>query len=124
MKLLEQYGLEIGHLIAPYFVLLVMLFVTAATVWFVKNLVVWFGLKARGYREGEEVYLNGTPAEITKIGFLSTRFRVQNGEGIVIRTPSVSNSQMDGQRIERISLKLSKLDKLSIMVEEAKRDPD
>ena len=78
-----------------------------------RSLSVWFFMRVmRGYHEREEVYLNGVSAIITKMGFLSTTFLILNGskgDEPVIRWACVSNSELDKQRIERISLKPSKL---------------
>ena len=80
---------------------------------FIQNMAIWASLKIKGYREREEVYLNGTSVVITKLGFLTTTFLVLNGEDTtntpVMRWACISNIKLDNQKIERISLKPTKL---------------
>ena len=109
MKIFQSLGLEFGDFLAPYLVVLIAALFMSIGWWFVKNFVVWFSMKLKGYTEGEEVYLNDTPAIIMKLGFLSTSFMVQNGGGVVQRMPSISNTSMDNQKIERISLRITRL---------------
>ena len=109
MKIFQSLGLEFGDFLAPYLIVLIAALFMSIGWWFVKNFVVWFSMKLKGYTEGEEVYLNDTPAIIMKLGFLSTSFMVQNGGGVVQRMPSISNTSMDGQKIERISLRITRL---------------
>ena len=89
--------------------------VLAVVVWqFVRSIAVFVRLKAGGYHEREEVYLNGASAVITKIGLLTTTFLILNGgngsnHNPIMRWMCVSNLSLDGQKIERISLKPSRL---------------
>ena len=90
--------------------------VLAVVVWqFVRSMAVFVRLKIGGYHEREEVYLNGVSAVITKIGLLTTTFLILNGgqqEGSnnpIMRWMCMSNLSLDGQKIERISLKPSRL---------------
>ena len=104
-------GLDLGDFVAP-FVVLVIASVFAAFAWnLCRSIAVWASMKLKGYREREEVYLNGTRAVITKIGFMTTTFLILNdGGAVVMRWASVSNTSLDSQRIERISLRLSELE--------------
>ena len=89
--------------------------VLAVVAWqFVRSMAVFVSLKIRGYHEREEVYLNGVSAVITKLGLLTTTFLILNGGQESSHTPimrwmCVSNLSLDGQKLERISLKPSRL---------------
>ena len=78
-----------------------------------RSIAVWFDMRVlKGYREREEVYLNGASAVITKIGFLTITFLILNGGSdgkVIMRWACVSNLRMDEQKIERISLRPSEL---------------
>ena len=113
MYILNEASLAFGDLIAAKTALLFAV-IFMVVVWRTsQSIAIWLSLKARGYREREEVYLNGTSAVITKLGFLTTTFLILNGKGgndePVMRWASVSNTALDSQRLERISLKPSKL---------------
>ena len=110
MGMFTKLGLELGDFVAP-FIALVIASVFAAFAWnLCRSIAVWASMKLKGYREREEVYLNGTRAVITKIGFMTTTFLILNGGGAVMRWASVSNTSLDSQRIERVSLRLSELE--------------
>lgn len=116
MGMFNEYGIEFADLIAPLVALVITATFSAFGWYLVRSFSVWLGLKLRGYHEREEVYLNGTSAVITKLGLLSTTFLVLNGKGgdtdnPVMRWASVSNTAMDAQKIERVSLKPTKLAK-------------
>ena len=105
-------GLEVGDFLAPFFILMVAVIFAAVCFWWVRNFVVWFGMKTRGYREDEVLYLNNTPAMVTKVGFLSTRFLIFNDQGLIVRTASVSNLHLESQRIERIAFRVDTVEAL------------
>ena len=103
---------EFANFLGPILILMIAVTTSAFLFYVCRGLVVWTSLKLRGYREREEVYLNGTRAVITKIGPMSTTFLILNGDGAIMRWASVSNVSMDSQKIERVSLKLKKLEEL------------
>ena len=103
---------QVGHFVEPL-VAVVIAVTFGAFMWhFCRGLAVWFFLKFRDYKEREEVYLNGHRAVITKIGFMSVTFLILNGNGAIMKWASISNTAMDSQRIERVSLKLRRLEEL------------
>ena len=112
----QDLGTDLGTSLVPWFIVFVGVLTAGLGYWFVRNLVGWFGMKLKGYREGEELYLDDQPAMVAKIGFLSTRFLIQNGGGIIQRTVSVSNTRLDMINVKRISLRLDKLSKLDKLI--------
>ena len=122
MRLFEQVGLDFADLLLPFFTIGLAAAIMATGWKFAQGVSVWAMMKIRGYAEREEVYLNGTRAIITKLGFMSTTFLILNGteNGIVTRWASVSNSVLDAQRIERISLHHGKLEQIGAVVKPAK----
>ena len=112
MRIFQDLGLTYADLLTPLFVAVTAaIFMVFAWKW-TNGFAVWASLKLRGYHEREEVYLNGSRAIITKIGFMTTTFLILNGEGLVMRWAAVSNLTLDSQRIERISLRLKVLEKI------------
>ena len=113
MDFFNQIGSDLAHWGVPLFYATVLAATVASGVYWARCVSVWFFMRVlKNYHEREEVYLNGTSAVITKIGFLSTTFLILNGigeSGPVMRWACISNTELDKQRIERISLKPSKL---------------
>ena len=112
MNTFNELGFTIADMLAPLTLVLTAAIFVAFAWNFTQNFAVWLNLKARGYREREEVYLNGSRAVITKLGFMSTTFLIINGEGLVMRWASVSNNRLDWNKIERISLRLKILENI------------
>ena len=110
MFLLTKEVTGYADMIVPILALMVAIVLSGFLWYIVRSGSIWLGLKARGYAEREEVYLNGAPAVITKLGLMTTTFLILNGGGAVIRWASVSNVSMDSQKIQRVSLRLSLLD--------------
>lgn len=117
-----EIGTNLGTSWSPYFVVFVAVLTAGLGYWFVRNLVGWASLKLKGYREGEELYLNDEPAMLAKLGFLSTRFLVQNGGGLIQKTISVSNTSLDRLNIVRISLRLDKLAQVDELIKSRKNE--
>ena len=110
MGLFTKLGLELADFIFPFIVLMAAS-VFASFSWNLsRSIAMWAGMKIKGYHEREEVYLDGDRAIITKLGFMTTTFLILNGGGAIIRWDCVSNTSLDGRRIERISLRLSELE--------------
>lgn len=122
MKDYSAIGIQLATEIEPFILLLIGGTIAFAFWQICRSISTYLLLKFNGYREREEVYLNGARAVITKIGLLSTTFLIVNGGGTVMKWASVSNSQMTAQRIERISLKLKTLEQLAdVTCEEEKK---
>ncbi|MYH59578.1 MAG: hypothetical protein F4145_16700 [Boseongicola sp. SB0675_bin_26] len=103
---------QVGHFLEPLVAVVIAVTFGAFLYQFSLGVATWARLKLSGYSEREEVYLNGTRAVITKIGFGSVTFLILNGDGAIMKWAAVSNRAMDSQRIERVSLKLKKLEEL------------
>ena len=110
MGIFEDQAVELADLLAIKFALITTAVLMVFAYNYAKGIAVWLALKMQGYREREEVYLNGTKAVITKLGFMTTTFLILNGGGPVMRWASVSNTSLSSQRIERISLRIGELE--------------
>ena len=104
MEVFNKLGIEIEQLIAPF---LGVLFGYAILIYFkklVENIVVWWDLRSKRYREGELIIINGEKGVISKLGFRSTTvLLVSKPEDTGLRWLSLTNTRMDFQKVERTS---------------------
>ena len=106
----QEIGTEIGHWLTPIFVIMVAS-IFGVVMWNLANSIAAYArMRAVGYTEREEIYINGNRAVITKIGLLSTSLLMLNGEGVLMKWAEIPNNRLSWQKIERISLKIGMLD--------------
>lgn len=110
MDLFNKFGLELGDFVAPVFVATVAAVFAAFMFNFVRDMAVFIKLKLSGFHEREELILNGNRVVISKIGFGAVTFLKMNGDGVVEKWITVENSRMGLQSIERISLRIKRME--------------
>lgn len=72
------------------------------------NVVVLVLLKIKGYRQHEQVMVDGRLATITKMGFLSIHLRLENGSDFD-EYLAVSNTKIDTYKVHRLVPKLRRV---------------
>ena len=98
---IPEWELQLIHFLAPVMAIFLAVLVSLTSYSVLSNVAGYILFRIKGYATHDIIVIDGHYATITKIGFLSTHFKIVNGTDVE-KYLTVSNSRLDFLTVYRL----------------------